>query len=471
MKPLKSYQISITRWNVRGNGEGSYFTPEQKEGEPPREAEVPFTCPGDVIEASLGSKKKGMRQGSLLNILTPSPQRITPRCSHFSVCGGCRFQHISYAQQLEVKENWINDLFKIDANTPKFPIMPADSPWNYRNKMEFTFNQNKQGDRFLGLMMAKGRVVDIQECHLVEEWFVHALSVVREWWSATTLAAYHPYKDTGSLRTLTLREGKSSGDRFVLLTVSGNPDYALHKSDLNTFVEKLKTSIAPTQPESRLGIGLRIHQSIKGQPTQFYDIPLYGQEFVRETLTVDSVSLDFQINPVSFFQPNPRQAEKLFSRAIELAEIGPDAVVYDLFSGTGTIGICVAPKAKQVIGIEFVPEAVYDARANAQANGLENITFLQGDVHTLLEEIIKTNRFPSPDVVFVDPPRAGLGDKAIETLLSILPPTILYISCNPKTQAEDIKKLSHKYTITAIQPVDQFPQTPHVENIVSLKIK
>lgn len=468
MKPNKQHQISITRWNTRGNGEGVYYVPEQNEGMSPREAEVPFTCPGDVIESTLGSKKKGIRQGSLLNILTPSPERISPRCIHFSICGGCRFQHISYEEQLRVKENWINDLFNVDTSV-RFPILPAESPWNYRNKMEFTFNQNKQGDRFLGLMMAKGRVVDLQECHLVEAWFVQTLSLVREWWNSTSLAAYHPYKDTGSLRTLTLREGKSSGDRFVLLTVSGNPDYALHKNDLHTFVEKLKESIAPTVPGSRLGIGLRIHQAIKGQPTQFYDLPLYGQEFVRETLTVDEVPLDFQINPVSFFQPNPRQAEKLFTRAIELAEIGPEAVVYDLFSGTGTIGICVAPKAKQVVGIEMVPEAVYDARANAQANGLDNVTFLQGDVFTLLEEIIKTNRFPSPDVVFVDPPRAGLGDKTIETLLSLLPPTILYISCNPKTQAEDIKKLSQKYTIAAIQPVDQFPQTPHVENIVSLR--
>lgn len=468
MKTKPTYQITITHLNERGNGEGYYLsgesTPQKKE------AEIPFTCPGDVVTAQLGQKKKGIRQGNLLEIITPSPDRIAARCLHFSVCGGCRLQHLSYENQLIFKENFVRTLFAPWAeNAQFFPIIGAESPWTYRNKMEFSFSQNKSGDPFLGLMMARGRVVDLQECHLVNEWFVTALDAVRNWWKSTAITAYNPYKDTGSLRTLTVREGLSSGDRFVFLTVSGNPDYALHKNDLHSFVEALTLAITPTTPGSKLGISLRIQQAIKGQPTQFFEMPLAGPDYVRETLQVGSTTLDFQISPVAFFQPNPKQAEKLFSRAIEMADLKNDAVVYDLFCGTGTLGICAAPHAKQVVGIEWIPEAVYDARANAAANGLENTTFLEGDVHTLLREIIDTSRFPSPDLVFVDPPRAGLGEKALATLLEIAPPTIVYISCNPKTQAEDVKVLSQKYQVVEVQPVDQFPQTPHIENIVLLK--
>lgn len=470
MKLKRTHEISIHRLNERGNGEGYYVIGKDTPTPEKRDAEVPFTCAGDVVTAELGQKKKGIRQGRLLEIVTPSPERIAPRCLHFAVCGGCRLQHISYENQLVFKENFVKKLFNFVGDTTRlFPILGADSPWNYRNKMEFSFSQNKAGDRFLGLMMSKGRVVDLQECHLVNSWFVDVLNVVRTWWSSTSLTAYHPQKDTGTLRTLTVREGLTSGDRFVFLTVSGNPDYAMHKNDIHTFVECLKQSASPKNAESKLGISLKIHQAIKGKPTQFFDMQLFGPDFVRETLSIGATSLDFQTSANAFFQPNPRQAEKLFQRALEMAAIDSDAVVYDLFCGTGTLGICAATRAKQVVGIELVPEAVYDARANAAANGLENTTFIEGDVHTLLQEIVETSRFPLPDVVFVDPPRAGLGEKTLKTLLTILPPTIVYISCNPKTQAEDVKVLMENYSVEEIQPVDQFPQTPHIENIVLLR--
>lgn len=469
MKKKPTQKIEITRFNERGNGEGFYSVGENTPTPSQREAEIPFTCPGDVVIAELGSKKKGIRQGGLLEIVTPSKERIPPLCIHFAVCGGCRFQHISYENQLAFKESTVKKLFDFTAEASEFfPIVSADSPWTYRNKMEFSFSQNKAGEKFLGLMMAKGRVVDLQECHLVNKWFMRALEIVREWWKKTTLQAYNPYKDTGALRSLTVREGLSSGDRFIILTVSGNPDYAIHKNDIQTLVSALKNDLTPSNDQSSLGISLRIHQAIKGKPTEFFDMQLAGPDFIREQLTIGSTKLDFQISPIAFFQPNPRQAEKLFLRAIEMANIHKEAVVYDLFCGTGTLGICVAERAKQVVGIEIIPEAIYDARANAAANGLENMTFLAGDVYTLLEEIIRTSRFPPPDVVFVDPPRAGLGDKTISTLLHILPPVIVYISCNPKSQADDVKALLKNYSVVAVQPVDQFPQTPHIENIVLL---
>lgn len=467
IKPIK--EISIQKINHRGNGEGYYLLPNGEAPPIKKEVEVPFTCGGDLIHGELGQKKKGIRQGYLTEIVTASPERIIPKCRHFAECGGCRLQHISYEHQLLFKESIVKNLFDFLDPAPEFlPILGCSSPWNYRNKMEFSFSQNKAGDRFLGLMMARGRVANLQECHLVNDWFAHALKIVRQWWESTSLAAYHPYKDTGALRTLTVKEGLSSGDRFVVLTVSGNPEFAIHKNEIASFVEAVKAGLTPETPGSRLGISLRIHQAIKGKPTEFFDMHLAGPEFTRETLQVGLSSLDFQISPAAFFQPNPRQAEKLFHKAIEMANIPAEAVIYDLFCGTGTIGICAAPLAKQVVGIELIAEAVYDARANAAANGLENITFLQGDVNALLKEINDTKRFAPPDLVFVDPPRAGLGDFAIETLLKILSPTILYISCNPQTQAEDVKKLSQHYKVSAIQPVDQFPQTPHIENIVLL---
>lgn len=366
---------------------------------------------------------------------------------------------MSYGDQVRQKEAEIRALFTPLASLEAFlPIIPCSNPWRYRNKMEFSFSQNRKGDRFLGLIMPKsrGKVVNLSECHLVGTWFSDMLHAVRTWWSATDLAAYR-MNDTGALRTLTMREGMRTKDKMVMLTVSGNPDYPLSRAHLSDFVTAVQ-SIAP----ERLSVFLRVQQIQKGHPTQFYEMHLAGPDHLIETLDVGR-KLSFKISPTSFFQPNTQQAEQIYRTVVKWAE-GTDRAL-DLYAGTSTIGLALAGVCNQVVSIEINPYAVFDARTNQEMNGIENLTILQGDVGIILKE-----RDLSADLVVVDPPRAGLNPEAVAQVLRLSPQKIISISCNPKTQAKNVEDwVNAGYCVEKIQPVDQFPHTMHVENIVLLR--
>lgn len=396
---------------------------------------------------------------------------IYPRCIHFGICGGCRLQDFSYEDQLKIKEQTIRDTLApfLNSDVMFYPII-GSAPWQYRNKMEFTFSSDKAGAHYLGLIMRNGRgkVINITECHLVSDWFSIGLKAARKWWKNSGLDAFHPIRNTGSLRTLTLREGISSGDRLVMLTVSGNPDYALKSHHLNEFVQEMRTALEPLDPEKKLTIFLRIQQTAKGMATQFYEVLLYGPDSFRETLNVENRSLYFKISPSAFFQPNTKQAEQIYSRALQMVKIPEGSIVYDLYCGTATLGISMAHEAKEVIGIEISPESVVDARENIKLNKLENITIIEGDVGKILAERASKNH-QRPDLIVVDPPRAGLDAKAIQYIIQLNAPQLLYISCNPTTQSANLQPLIESgYKLRAVQPIDQFPQTPHLENIVVL---
>ncbi|PJD96761.1 MAG: 23S rRNA (uracil(1939)-C(5))-methyltransferase RlmD [Parachlamydia sp.] len=466
-------ELGIVEFSKKGNGIGFI-----KQNEKLLPVEVPFTIPGDHIQASVQFKRR-KASAQLVEISTPSPMRIAPKCSHFGICGGCRWQQLSYEEQLRLKEQKINGLFSSHLKATKsiLPIIACEDPWQYRNKMEFTFSSDLSQNKFLGLIMdsSRGKVINLSECHLTNPWFIDLLNATREWWSGSTLDAYHHYRNTGSLRTLTAREGQRTGDRMVILTVSGNPDYALSKADLEQFVSTLRNAIEPHNQAGKLSIFLRIQQLAKGMATQFYEMLLYGPDKIRENLFIQNVSgepateLEFKISPAAFFQPNTRQSERLYSLAIQLASISHLDVVYDLYCGTGTLSICLAKKAKMVLGIEICPEAVLDAEANAVQNTCANVRFLCGTVHEQLVKIAEENLYPSPDLVVVDPPRAGLDPHTINQLVKLNPKKILYISCNPVSQEENVKDLiAHGYSLDVVQPVDQFPHTVHIENIVVL---
>lgn len=465
----------ITGFSNKGNGTGF----QEKADGSTLAVEVPFTMPGDVVDALLLRKRGKTFSSKLQTVTTPSPDRITPKCIHFAVCGGCRLQHVGYAQQLAQKEELVRKCFEnsSDDKTDFRPILACQEPWQYRNKMEFSFSSDLAGNRYLGLMMdsSKGRVLNLTECHLVNTWYIDALDVVRKWWKEAGLEAYHMSNDTGSLRTLTLREGQRTGDRMVMLTVSGNPLFALHKSQLESFVAALRASIEPKQPFSKLSIFLRIQQIGKGMSTNFYEMLLYGPDHIREILHINvdadaaPLSLTFDISPSAFFQTNTQQAEKLYSVALNMAQIPKESVVYDLYCGTGTLGICMSSRAKQVIGIDLSPESALDARTNAKKNGCNNVTIIAGAIRHVLPQIREQKLLPMADVVMVDPPRPGLDPEAMLRLIELNSPKILYISCNPITQATNVAELvAHGYRIESIQPVDQFPQTYHVENVVVL---
>ncbi len=391
------------------------------------------------------------------------------RCSHFKQCGGCTSQNRPYEEQLLEKEALIKNIFTpLQENLIIHPIIPCKNPWEYRNKMEFSFSQNRAGDFFLGLMMkGRQRVVDLQECHLVPPWFSQVLSSVRDWWKKSGLLAYRPRQDSGHLRTLIVREAKNGQGKLVMLTVSGNPDFALKKDHLATFIQAVQQTI-PIEEQTTLSIFLRVQQIKKGHATQFYEMHLSGPDHIVEILNIESAlfhrQLKFKISPSSFFQPNTHQAELLYAAALNMVKGLTHKVVYDLYCGTATFGLAVAEAARAVVGIEINPHAVFDATVNKEVNGIENFTIHRGDVGLVLEQL-KTD--DPPDLVIVDPPRAGLDTRARENILRLLPKEILYISCNPYTQAEDIKQFQAAgYQISQIQPIDQFPHTPHLENII-----
>lgn len=471
--PQQPAIAEITGFTKKGNGLGIVSDETQ------RCVEVPFTMPGDRVQVLMQRKRNGIHASRLEEVIVPSSNRIEPRCMHFGVCGGCRWQHIPYQEQLLIKQEEIEKLFRPLANPGAFfgHIVPCDPPWQYRNKMEFSFSSDAAGKQFVGLVLdaSRGKVLNLVECHLVNPWFVDALRSVRQWWQESGLLAYHPHSNKGSLRTLTVREGMRTGDRLVMLTVSGNPDFALNKQQLTAFTAFMRDACEPLVAGGQLSIFLRIQQTAKGVATNFFEIHLHGPSEIREILhikpstTGETARLEFSVSPSAFFQPNTKQAEQLYSLAFQLLDITPDSVIYDLYCGAGALGICAARTARQVLGVEISPESSLDARANAARNGLTNVTIVTGAVRDVIDKVRGEKSFPMPDIVMVDPPRAGLDAETLGHLIELRPRKILYISCNPSTQAENVKVLMQAgYQIQALQPVDQFPHTAHIENIVVL---
>lgn len=441
----KEYRVNIESLNEKGLGLASLEIHGQS-----REISVPYTLPDEEVMVHYYPKK-----AELIKVLSPSLERQKPRCKHFSYCGGCSLQHMAYEKQLQHKQEYIEKLFG-----PALPIMASENPWRYRNKMEFSFSQTSK-EKFLGLKGSKGRVIDLEECHLVDPIFSQILQLVRQWWKASNLDAYRHQKDQGSLRSFMLRQSKRLDEYLLLLHVSGNPNYAVPKKDLRALEDLFKSHL-----KVKFSFFLRIQQIQKGQATQFFEYKLCGEEFIREKMRINGKDFIFSMSPQAFFQPNTEQAEKFYQKALDLAEISPENLVYDLYCGTGTIGILASSLARQVLGIELCPDACLDARQNIADLGIENMEVLQGDVALLLEEL-KQNK---PDLLIVDPPRAGLGEKAIRHLKAFNAKKILYISCNPKTQADDLQYFNN-YEVLAVQPVDAFPQTAHIENILLLSRK
>lgn len=466
--------LSVTKLSDKGNG----LALLERSDNPPIEVEIPFTMPGDFVRVELKGKRRGVYKGRLQEILTASPQRVASKCAHFGVCGGCRLQHIPYENQLNFKEELVRRCFDT-LLTPEVvfhPIVVSQESWRYRNKMDYTFSTDATGNKYLGLVKegSKGRVCNLEECHLVHPWFTDALKCVKYWWDHSDLSSYNIFNNTGSLRLLTLREGQRTGDRMVVLTVSGDPSFSLQSGHLESFIASIRNTVEPTNPSSHLSIVLRVRQVAPGMTSSVYEMLLYGPGYIREALNIKvspsnvPVSLSFEIGPSAFFQPNPRLTEHFYSLALSLAEIPPDAVVYDIYCGAGILGLCISKYVKHVIGNEISPETAQIARANAKRNGCKNVTIISGAARHTLHKL-KEQSFPTPDVVLVNPPRAGLDPEAMERFLELLPPKILYISCNPFTHASNISKLvQNGYRLAVVQPVDQFPQTPHVENIAVL---
>ncbi|NGX64089.1 MAG: 23S rRNA (uracil-C(5))-methyltransferase RlmCD [Candidatus Anoxychlamydiales bacterium] len=440
---------------------------------------------GDVIVAELKKKRKGIIKGFLLEILTKSPLRDEPKCSHFEMCGGCRWQNLKYIEQLKQKENFViqsfHDFIKT-TNVELHKILSSDEIFEYRNKMEFSFSQNQKKTKFLGLIMKGKRfVIDIERCYLAPAWFSKVLIEVKNWWEKFDFSAFNYFNGEGLLRSLTIKEGKNTQDKMVMLTLSD--EKILSSIEKEELIQYILNGI---NSDDKISIFLCVQIAKKSQKTTFDVQNIYGQKYITEILKIntlnENIELKFQIGPMSFFQPNTHMAQKLYSTALNYLDKDEikNSVVFDLYSGTGTIGMILSKFVKKVIAIELEKDACEMAKENMKLNDIKNFEILNGDVSNILDELISSKDFKNPDfenldfakpdLVIVDPPRCGLLEGAIKNILKILPQKIIYISCNPITQAEDIKILTENgYKLMILHPVDQFSHTFHIENIAVLK--
>lgn len=434
---------------------------------------IPFGAPGDVVDVKLDRKKRNYAEGHITKLITPSPIRIAPRCSHFTLCGGCRWQHLPYEFQLECKQRLVTDALQRigKIKLPEIsPIKGSEKIWEYRNKMEYTFSNKKwltfeqlaSGKEFpdrdaagFHIPGAFDKVLDIECCHLQDDLGNRIRLFVKTFAKEHGYTFYDLRQQTGFLRTLMIRI--SSTSEVMAVMVLGEDDHEKIETLLGAIKEKFSeiTSLLYV-------VNKKVNDTIADQNVVLYS----GSPYIIEEME----GLKFRVGPKSFYQTNSMQAYELYKVARDFAEIKPDDLVYDLYTGTGTIANFVARQAKKVIGIEYVEDAIKDARINSELNGIGNTEFFAGDMKDVLtDEFIEEHG--RPDVMIVDPPRAGMHADVVNVIMNARPQRIVYVSCNPATQARDLAMLDSLYEVVAVQPVDMFPHTQHVENVVKLDLR
>ncbi|HVG41213.1 MAG TPA: 23S rRNA (uracil(1939)-C(5))-methyltransferase RlmD [Chitinophagaceae bacterium] len=434
---------------------------------------VENTIPGDEVEVLLQKNKKDWAEGIALHFYKQSDLRVKPFCQHFGVCGGCQWQMLPYQLQLQYKQQQVTDNLTRIAKVPLpeiRPIIGAEQTTRYRNKIEYTFSNKRfllpeelhnptisSEENVVGFH-ARGffdKVVPIFECHLQNEPTNFLRLSILEYAKQQGISHYDIREHTGFLRNLLVRLA-TTGELMVNI-VLGYEDRKTREGLLGFIATKfpeittLLYTINPKKNDSLIDL----------QPEVFK-----GKGYIIEKLE----EFEFKISPKSFFQTNTLQGEKLYGITRQFAELDGTQTVYDLYCGTGSIGIFVSKQAKKIIGVDLVQEAINDARENAVLNGLANASFFVGDVINICDDAFFLHR-GRPDVIITDPPRAGMHEKLVRKLLDIAAPLIVYVSCNPATQARDIALLNEKYGVEKIQPVDMFPHTLHIENIVQLKLR
>lgn len=436
---------------------------------------VEGAAPGDVADISLTRIKSSFLEGRAVTIKKLSDKRTEPFCSHFGLCGGCKWQNLDYATQLQYKQQQVIDnLERLGGLTlPEIkPIIASQKIKHYRNKLEFSFTsyrwytkeEMESGKELsrngLGYHLPKSfdKVFDVDHCYLQPEPSDSIRLAIKEIALRENITFFDTKRQTGFLRTLGIRTA-STGEVMVILQVTSN----------NTeWIEKILGHVASTFPSVT-----SLNYVVNAKKNDTYgDLEIHcwkGNPFITETMEKPDGSgmLQFRVGPKSFYQTNAEQAHALYIESWKLAGLKGHELVYDLYTGTGTIANFVAKHAKKVIGLEYVSAAIEDAKINSQINGITNTDFFAGDIKDLLDDSF-LNKHGRPDVIITDPPRAGMHEDVCKMLLKAAPEKIVYVSCNPATQARDLKMLSEKYTIVAVQPVDMFPHTMHVENIVLL---
>ena len=434
---------------------------------------VPYGAPGDIVDIKIDRKKKSYAEGHIERMVKPSDLRCEPRCSHFTMCGGCRWQHLPYDYQLECKQKQVTDNLERIAKVelPEISsIKGSRNIWAYRNKMEYTFSNKKwltfdqlrSGEEFpdrdaagFHIPGAFDKVLDIECCHLQDDLGNRIRLFVKNFGKENGYSFYDLRAQQGFLRTLMIRIA-STGEVMVVMVVGENDS-----EKLQSLMNAIKNEF-PEITSLLYVVNQKVNESIADQ-----DVILFsGKPYIVESME----GLEFRVGPKSFYQTNSLQAYELYKVVREYADIKEGELVYDLYTGTGTIANFVAGKAGKVVGIEYVEDAIKDARVNSEANGINNTIFFAGDMKVVLtDEFISVDG--RPDVMIVDPPRAGMHGDVVNVILNARPERIVYVSCNPATQARDLALLDVAYRVVAVQPGDMFPHTHHVENVVKLVLK
>ncbi|MDY3802933.1 MAG: 23S rRNA (uracil(1939)-C(5))-methyltransferase RlmD [Alloprevotella sp.] len=434
---------------------------------------VPYAVPGDVVDLQVRRKKHSYAEAEIIRFHRRSPERVQPFCPHFGVCGGCKWQCLPYEKQLHYKQQQVTDHLQRIAKVelPEIsPILGSVRQTHYRNKLEFGFSDKRwlteeevrSGVEFdnmnaLGFHIpgAFDKILDIQTCSLMDSLNDRIRNGIRDYALSHGLSFFNLRSATGLLRNLMLRTS-STGEVMLLI------QFSIRNAEEETQARELLDHVHFSFPEitSLLWVNnLKCNDTIGDLPVHTH----HGTPFIIEEME----GLRFKVGPKSFYQTNTEQAYELYKVARNFAELKPTDLVYDLYTGTGTIASFVARSAKQVIGIEYVPEAIEDAKENARFNGLDNTLFFAGDMKDILTAEF-VGKYGRPDVIITDPPRAGMHTDVIKTILLAAARRIVYVSCNSATQARDLALLDADYRVTAVQPVDMFPQTHHVENVVRL---
>lgn len=431
---------------------------------------IPYGAPGDVVNIKLDKKKRSYAEAHIVDMVKPSPDRVTPACEHFGVCGGCKWQHIPYESQLRYKRDQVVDALTRIAKVeiPEVnPTLGSKETFCYRNKLEYTFSckcwitfEDLRSGREIADRNALGfhipgafdKVLDIKKCWLQDDLSNRIRLFVRQYALAKGYEFYDIKAQQGLMRTLMVRIA-STGE-VMLIVVFARPEQEK--------IDDLMGAIAAEFPEITsllYVVNQKVNDTIADQEV----ITFRGRDYINEEME----GLQFRIGPKSFYQTNSHQAYELYNVARRMACLKPDDLVYDLYTGTGTIANFVARQVKKVVGIEYVPEAIADAKLNSEVNGIDNTIFFAGDMKDVLTDgfIAEHGR---PDVMIIDPPRAGMHEDVVNVILNARPERIVYVSCNPATQARDLALMDSLYHVEEVQPVDMFPHTHHVENVVRM---
>lgn len=434
---------------------------------------VEGAVPGDVVDVQITKAKKDYVEARMVAVKQASADRVVPFCSHFGVCGGCKWQQLDYPKQAAYKQQLTEDAFRRIGKltfSPLLPIIAAEATQYYRNKLEFTFSNKRwlsKEDLDSGLPIENrdalgfhipgmfDKIVDIDHCYLQAEPSNQIRNAVRQYALEHGYTFYDVKQHVGFLRNLIVRTS-TLGELMVI--VSFGEDKPTEIENLLSFLLQQFNQITSLH----YAVNLKFNDTLFDQNIVTHS----GRGFIYEELE----GLRFKISPKSFFQTNSQQALKLYQTARSFAKLKPTDTVYDLYTGTGSIGIFLAKYCKKVIGIEEIDAAIADAQYNAELNNAHNTHFYAGDVKKLLTQQLVTEH-GMPDVLVTDPPRAGMHPDVVQTILDLAPPRIVYVSCNPATQARDLQLLSVKYDIMQVQPVDMFPHTFHIENVVELCLR